>query len=238
MALVMFAISAVAAKADVIPVPGSDSPDGKLCAVMDVDRDPTIIPEGQGGDDPRIEITDKKTRRILISIGYFGTVGDDERPLREHVHVTWRQDSRAFGVAIDDRHFTSSEVYVLNKNAKFVSVDFPDYKTMTGFPEPTGDCGKSEGFTVEGWDSKGRLIYGIFYSAGPLFTGKDPLIHRVFLKVSATKMVVEKVEHEQGHWCRGDWIAEEKTAPAHARKRKPIHADRDGKASKAAAPSH
>jgi len=54
LALLTFTAVAVA---DIPVVPKSLSPDGKIHAVMDVDRIPTISPEWKGDSFPQIEIT-------------------------------------------------------------------------------------------------------------------------------------------------------------------------------------
>ncbi len=193
--------------ADIPAVPESASPDGKIHAVMNIDRDPKMSPDIQNINSKQIEITEKKTGRILISVAYSGATDDDERPLREHVRVSWRPDSKAFAITIDNRFYSSSRVFALSKDSKFVEVAFPGYEAMTGFPVPDNNhlrpIGRS---TVKGWDSDGRLIYDLFLSPLPTFSGHDPLEHRVYLDVSATKMTTVKVIHEEGRWLRGDWM--------------------------------
>jgi hypothetical protein len=181
-------------------VPESGSPDGKIHAVMDVDRDPKITPEWKGDSYPLIEITEKATGHILTSIQYFGSVGSDARPLREHVRLSWRLDSKAFAITINDRYYSSSMVFVLNKESKFVEIKFPSYEAMTGFPPPDSEHLRPRGrSSVNGWDSEGRLIYYIFSSPLPSYSGTDPLEHTVLLDVSAEGMVpVKKTKSEQG----------------------------------------
>lgn len=213
------------ASADVHPVPASLSPDGKIHAVMDVDRDPNIAPEWKQGSLPRIEITQKDSGRVLASIGYFGSPGDDARPLREHVRVRWRPDSKAFAITIDDRFHSSSRIFALNKELQFVEVAFPSYETMTGFPAPDSKHLRPRGrATVTGWDTEGRLICDLFASPLPSFTGRDPLVHRIRLDVSADRMPPKAVESEKGEWRRGDWMptkAEQGGAGQSARRSQP-----------------
>ncbi len=194
--------------ADIPAVPESVSPDGKIHVVMDVDRDPKISPEWKGDSFPQIEITEKLTGRILVSIGYFGAAGDDARPLRDHVRVSWRTDSKAFAITIADRFYSSCAVYVLSQEGKFVSVPLPtDYEKITGFPAPDVEHLRPHGRdTVEGWDEDGHLIYSIFRSPLPTFTGNDPLKHKVYYEVTPRGMTRVKVENERGEWRRGDWI--------------------------------
>lgn len=176
-------------------VPKTDSPNGKLLAVMDIDRDPKINPEWKGDSYPKIEITEKATGKILTSIEYFGAAGDDSRPLREHVQVKWRADSKAFAITIDDRFYSETKIFTMNDEFKFIDVPFPSYEAMTGFPEPKVEQLRPRGrSTVEGWDEQGRLIHHIFYSPLPSYSGKDPLEHRILLEVSATKMVSIRLE--------------------------------------------
>ena len=193
--------------ADVPEIPKSLSPDGKIHAVLDIDRNPKISHEWKEGSYPQIEITQKDTGEILSSIGYFGSPGDDARPLREHVRVSWRPDSKAFAITINDRFYSSSIVFALNKESKFVQVAFPGYETMTGFSQPDRKHLRPRGrATVGGWDKQGRLIYDLFASPLPSFTGNDPLVHRIRLDVSADKMTPKAVESEKGEWRLGEWI--------------------------------
>ena len=125
-----FLTHSTVAIADIPAVPGSVSPDGKIHAVMDIDRDPTIAPEWKGDSFPRIEITEKMTGKVLFSLEYFGAAGDDARPLRDHVKLSWRPDSKAFAVTINDRFYSVTNVYAMNKKAKFVHVPFPSFQNL------------------------------------------------------------------------------------------------------------
>ena len=195
MRLMLFALFANSGVvfADIPAVPESVSPDGKIHAVMDIDRDSKMPPDVQGINFKQVEITEKKTGRILISVGYTGATGDDERPLREHVELKWRSDSKAFAINIHDRFYSTSTVCVLNQQSKFVEVLFPSYKEMTGFPEPDKGKMRPRGrSTVEGWDSQGRVIYSIFNSPLPSYSGNDPLEHKLLLEVTPTGMIPKK----------------------------------------------
>ena len=203
------------AVAGIPEVPKSLSPDGKILAVMDVERDPKIDPEWKGDSYPQIEVTEKDTGKVLASIRYFGSPGDDARPLREHVHLSWRADSKAFAITIDDRFYSSSVVFALNKDSKFVKVDFPSYEVMTGFPVPDSKHMRPRGrATVEGWDKENRLIYELCASPLPSFVGNDPLVHRIHLEVSADGMIPKVVESENGVWRLGDWKPTKAGQPA------------------------
>ena len=193
--------------ADTPEVPNSLSPDGTIHAVMDVDRDPKIAPEWKEDSFPQIEVTEKGTGKVWASVDYFGSPGSDARPLREHVRLSWRADSKAFAITIDDRFYSSTVAFALNKDSKFVKVDFPSYEAMTGFPPPDSKHLRPRGrATVEGWDKEDRLIYDLFASPLPSFAGNDPLVHRIHLDVSADGMTPEVVESEKGEWRLGDWI--------------------------------
>jgi hypothetical protein len=203
-------------------VPESESPNGNLYAVMDIDRDPTIDPEWKGDSYPRIEITDKATGKVGTSIEYFGSPGD-QRPLREHVSLKWRSDSRAFSVTINDRFYSTTQVYSQKKDGTYVSVSFPNYEEMTGFAQPNSDHLRPRGRgTVTGWDKDDHLFYDLFASPLPTFTGSDPLVHRVILKIADGLMSTVRVEHESGEWQRGAWIQTKKQNKAEmATPRKP-----------------
>lgn len=179
----------LAAFGDLVAVPDSKSPDGKFHAIMDIDRDPTLNPEWKGDSYPHIEITEITTGKVCCSVKYFGAVGDDERPLREHVNIAWRPNSTAFALTIDDKFYSSTCVFAMNGESKFANVQFPSYEDMTGFTKPDSNDLRPRGrSTVKGWNTKGHLMYGIFLSPLPTYKGKDPLEHEVVLEVSPTGM--------------------------------------------------
>jgi hypothetical protein len=206
--LILLLILAAASAFGAIPaVPESDSPDGRVHAVMDLDRDPKIDPEWKEGSYPRIEITDKATGKVLTSIQYSGSPGDDQRPIREHVSVKWRSDSKAFAITINDRFYSMSQVFSQKKDGTYVSVAFPSYREMTGFAPPSSDHLRPRGRgTVMGWNKDDHLIYDLFASPLPTFIGKDPLVHRIMLKITDGTMTTVSVERESGEWQRGDWV--------------------------------
>jgi hypothetical protein len=178
---------------------------------MDIDRDPTIVPEWKEDSYPRIEITDKTSGKVVTAIEYSGSQGDDQRPLREHVSLQWRSDSKAFSVTINDRFYSMTQVYGLKKDGTYVSVSFPSYEEMTGFTQPNSDHLRPRGrATVAGWDNDDHLIYDLFASPLPTFIGNDPLVHRIILKITDGRMTRVRVEHESGEWQHGDWIINKK----------------------------
>lgn len=189
LALGLAVISIKELAADVPVIAGSASPDGSLHAVMDIDRDPKLDPEWKQGSYPMIEITEKRTGKVVLATGYFGEQGSDQRPLREHVSVRWRKDSGAFAVTIDDRNYSHCKVFTKDAEGRFVEVKFPTYEEVTGFPSPgTEDVLPRGRSIVEGWDEQGLLIYYTLLNAGPQYRGKDPFEHRVLLEVSPTGM--------------------------------------------------
>jgi len=165
---------------------------------MDIDRDPTITIEWKEGSFPQIELTEKTTGLVLTSIEYFGAVADDARPLRDHVQIQWRADSKAFSVTVNDRFYSTSKIFAMNERSKFVEVDLPDYETMTGFPSPKADDLQPRGRAkVRGWNSDGHLIYYILMTPIPSYTGEDPLEHTVLLNVTVEGMTPAKKMKKQ-----------------------------------------
>ena len=146
--------------ADVPVIAGSPSPDGSLHAVMDIDRDPKLDPEWKEGSYPMIEITEKRTGKVVLATRYFGEQASDQRPLREHVSVRWRKDSGALAVTIDNRNYSHCKVFAKDTEGRFVEVKFPTYEEVTGFPVPKAEDVLPRGRSiVEGWDEQGLLIY-------------------------------------------------------------------------------
>ena len=198
--------------ADIPIVPKSVSPNGKIHAVMDIDRDPKMSPEWKGYSFPQIEITEKATGNVLLSVGYFGAVGDSELPLREKIELSWRPDSKAFSINIHDRYYSFSSVFVHNEKEQFVSTQIPtlSYEQMTGFPTPDVKQLRPRGRDkVLGWDKEGLLIYSIFRVPLPTFTGSDPLRHKIYFDISSTKVTRVKIEQEKGKWKAGYWIKDD-----------------------------
>lgn len=172
------------------PIANSESPDDKFYAIMDIDRDPTIVIEGKEDSWPKIEITERATGKVCASISYFGDLASDARPLREHVKIFWRADSKAIAITIHDRFYSMSQVYSVGERDSFSQVLFPSYSEMTGFPSPDPKDLRPRGREIiEGWDSEGRLIYEIFASPVPTYSGDDPLQHRILLEVTPSKMI-------------------------------------------------
>ena len=175
--------------ADVPEIAGSASPDGSLHAVMDIDRDPKLDPEWKQDSYPMVEITDKRSGKVVLATGYFGEPHSDQRPLREHVSVRWRKDSRAFAITVDDRNYSHCKVFAKDAEGSFVEVKLPGYEEVTGFPTPRAEDALPRGRSiVEGWDEEGLLIYYMILNAGPQYRGKDPFEHRVLLEVSPMGM--------------------------------------------------
>ncbi len=177
-------------------VKGSVSPNGRYCVVMDIDRDPTIKPEYKGDSYPQIEVTEIKTGKVVSSLSYFGSIADDARPLRDHISVLWRKDSTALAINILDRFYSASQVLAMDTRGVYIPVPFPTYTQMTGFPVPDRKNLRPRGWCrVVGWNKDGNMIYTISYSPEPFYRGRDPLKHRVLLKVSAAGMSpVKQVE--------------------------------------------
>ena len=208
---VLFILAACSANAwsGVPPVPNSDSPDEKLHAVMDFDRDPSISPTWKEGGFPKIEIMEKATGKVVAAIEYFGDPDSDNRRLRDRVTIRWRADSKAFAIAINGRFYSNSRVLAANERGVYVEVPFPSYQQMTGFPSPESKDLRPRGrATVEGWDEEGHLIFDLFFVPLPTFKGRDPLVHRVWLKVEGSEMKTVKVAHETGEWQHGDWVSD------------------------------
>jgi hypothetical protein len=204
---IVFLLLAAEIVAEVPAVPDSVSPDGRLHAVMDIDRDSSINPEWKDGSYPRVEITDKATGRVLASFDYDGGAGDDERPLREHIKVKWRKDSKAFAVNTRDRYYTHYRAYIVKDSSQFVHIPLPSYHEMTSFHMPDTAHLRSRWREIAaGWDSDGLLICDLFAEPMPSFTGSNPLKHRVYMDVSLEKISVVRVEQEEGEWQDGDWL--------------------------------
>lgn len=171
-------------------VQGSVSPDGKYHVVMDIDRDSTISPEYKSDSYPMIEVTEIKTGKIVSSLSYFGSIADDARPLRDHLSILWRKDSTALAINISDRFYAFSKVLAKDKQGLYGIVSFPTYTQMTGFPAPDVKQLRPRGWArVEGWDKSENLVYLISYSPLPTYQGRDPLKHKILLKVSANRMI-------------------------------------------------
>ena len=63
--------------------------------------------------------------------------GGDTQPLRTHAKVLWQPTGEAVAINTDERFYAYTSVLARQpESGKFVHVQFPDYKTLTGFPPP------------------------------------------------------------------------------------------------------
>ena len=191
---------ATAAPLEPVALENGVSPTKRHEVVLEADKDtPSYARYEMKGNDSQFpgflirELPSGKT------IGRFSCIADpnsDEQPLRSHVKILWRPDGGAVAICTSERFYSYTNVFALDpKSGKFVEVQFPDYKTLTGFPEPNTDQLKPRGFSsVQRWTSEGDLVYEIYLSPLATYRGADPLRHRVTLQVTPKRMKVIRRE--------------------------------------------
>ncbi len=122
--------------------------------------------------------------------------GGDTQPLRTHAKVLWQPTGEAVAINTDERFYAYTSVLARQpESGKFVHVQFPDYKTLTGFPPPNPEHLRPRGFARSlRWTPEGHLVYVIGYAPDASYDGPDPLSHRITLSVTPTGMKVIRRE--------------------------------------------
>jgi hypothetical protein len=190
--------TAIAGPAEPVALENGASPNGKYDVVLEADKDTPSYSkyEFKADNSPKLLLRELRSKKILQTLSYPCDPDSDMRPLREHTGIIWRPDSGALVINTSERFYSHMNVFVLNKKAGlFQEVNLPSYKSMTGFDVP-----KSEDLMARGhssgtnWTEDGLLVYEIFLSPAGSYNGKDPLTHRVFLRLKPNEM--EVVRHE------------------------------------------
>lgn len=188
--------AAIAAPLEPVALENGVSPTKRYEVVLEADKDSPSFKryemKGDASQFPRFLIREISSGKTVGSLPWTGDPGSDEQPLRKHCEIIWRGDGGAVAINTHERFYSYTSVFVLDpKSGKFTEVLFPDYKTLTGFPEPNVDqlkpCGRDR---VLGWTQKGDLVYGISLTPLASYKGNDPLNHRIELRVSPKGMKV------------------------------------------------
>lgn len=146
---------------------------------------------------PVLLVRELPGHRIVGRLEWPGDpTGGDTQPLRTHAKVLWQPTGKAVAINTDERFYSYTSVLALQpKSSKFVQVQFPDYKALTGFPAPNPDHLRPRAFACsERWTPKGNLVYSIGYAPDASYDGPDPLSHRITLSVTPTGMKVLRRE--------------------------------------------
>lgn len=200
LALSFLLASAVSAAPPTEPVSLVDgvSPTKRHELVLEADKDtPTYQSyEFKGGSGPKILVRELPSLRVVANIPWQGDPDSDARPLRSHTSVIWSGDGERVAINTSERHYRHTAVFARDsKTGAFVEVEFPDYKTMTGFAPPDSEKLQARGFgDALSWTAEGHLIYVLKLVPGGLHDGKDPLVHRVTLRITPKGMEVIRRE--------------------------------------------
>ena len=174
--------------------------------VLEADKDtPSFARYEMKGDDsqfPKFLIRELPSGKVVGRLSWPGDPGSDKQPLRSHTKILWHPDGGAVAINTDERFYSFTNIFSLDpKSGKFVEVKFPDYKALTGFPEPNTNQLQPRGFSrVVGWTKEGGLVYETSVTPLPSYNGADPLSHRVTLRVTSKGMKVIRREA----FSRGD----------------------------------
>jgi hypothetical protein len=146
---------------------------------------------------PVLLVREIPSHRIVGRLEWPGDPsGGDTQPLRTHAKVLWQPGGAAVAINTDERFYAYTSVLARQpKSGRFVQVQFPDYKTLTGFPSPNFDHLRPRGFARSlRWTPKGHLVYVISYAPDASYDAPDPLNHRITLSVTPTGMKVIRRE--------------------------------------------
>jgi hypothetical protein len=188
---------ALAAPLEPVALESGVSPTKQYDVVLEADKDtPAFDRYEMKGDDsqfPRFFIRHLPSGTTVGSLRWPGDPsGGDSQPLRSHTKVLWSPDGSAVAINTDERFYSFTSVLASDpKSGKFVRVQFPDYKKLTGHATPKSEDLKPRGFSQSVcWTPKGFLVYEFGYSPAASYSGSDPLHYRITLRVTSRGMEV------------------------------------------------
>jgi hypothetical protein len=184
----------LAADSQTVSLENGLSPNRRFEIVLEADKGSSRFKayefKGDQCQYPAFLIVDATSRKVITRVPWEGDTGGDEQPLKLHSTVLWNPGSTAVALTTRERFYTHCVVRVYDASRRtFVKVEFPDYKTMTGFPPPAAEDLRSRGYdkAVE-WNKKGHLTVELKLSPASSEERPDSLHHRVTLEVSASGM--------------------------------------------------
>jgi hypothetical protein len=173
------------------------SPPKQHDVVLEADKDtPAFDRYEMKGDDsqfPRFFIRQLPSGTTVGSLRWPGDpLGGDSQPLRSHTKVLWSPDGRAVAINTNERFYSYTSVLAYDsKSGKFVRVQFPDYKKLTGHATPKSENLRPRCFAQSvRWTPKGFLIYEFGDLPAASYGGSDPLHYRIMLSVTSRGMEV------------------------------------------------
>jgi hypothetical protein len=194
--LLTLAHSALAVPSEPVALKHGIAPTGKHEVVLEADKDtPSFKRYELKGDDtqfPKFLIRELPSGRTVGKLRWLGDSSSDSQPLRNHTQILWRPDGRAVAISTSERYYSHTNLFALQpKTGKFIEVPFPDYKTLTGHPQPKAEDLRPRGFgNTFRWTDKGFLVYEMKLSPEASYSGSDPLHHRITLRVTPRGMEV------------------------------------------------
>lgn len=164
------------------------SPDKKFEVVLEADKDTPLYKgyEFKGGNDqfPAFLIREIKTGKVLARVGWEGDADSDQRPLRSKSNVYWSPSGTAVILNTSERNYSHSCIWAIDeKSGEFKRLEFPDYKTMTGFEAPSSGDLRPRGFSSSSWTKEGDLICELVLSPLTSKDGGDPMQHKIKLRL-------------------------------------------------------
>ena len=187
--------SALATPTEPVVLEQGTASTGKHEVVLEADKDtPSFEQYELKGDHtqfPKFLIRELPSGRTVGSLKWPGDSSGDHQPLRNHTRILWRPDGKAVVINTSERHYSGTSVFALQKTGKFIEVPFPDYKTLTGHPQPKTEDLRPRGFGYAlRWTAEGLLVYEVKFAPEASYSGADPLHHRITLRVSPEGMEV------------------------------------------------
>ena len=173
----------------------ADSPDALEGGTSPSKRHEVVL--DTAAETPLLLVRELPGNRVVGRLEWPGDPsGGDTQPLRTHAAVLWQPTGEAVAINTDERLYAYTSVLARQpESGKFVQLQFPDYKTLTGFPPPNPDQLRPRAFTrAVAWTADGNLIYAIGYSPDASYEGADPLSHRITLRITSKGMEVIRRE--------------------------------------------
>ena len=164
------------------------SPDKKFEVVLEADKDTPLYKkyEFKGGNDqfPAFLIREIQTGKVMARVGWVGDADSDQRSLRSKSNVYWNPSGTAVILNTSERNYSHSCIWAIDKKSgEFKRLEFPDYKTMTGFEAPSSDDLRPRGFSSSSWTKDGDLKCEFVLSPLNPKDGGDPMRHKITLRL-------------------------------------------------------
>jgi hypothetical protein len=160
LALLTLTYPLLAAPSEPVSLEHGTAPTKRHDVVLAADKDtPSFERYELKGDDsqfPRFLIRELPSGKTVGSLKWPRDSSSDSQPLRNHTRVLWHPNGTSVAIHTSERYYSHTNILALDpKTGKFIELQFPDYKTLTGHPKPKSADLRPRGFgTALRWTEK------------------------------------------------------------------------------------